>query len=403
MNPEPRDLLDAVALDSQQRASLVCIRSWGRAGLRAGAFAALPATPAGASRWCATVGSLPSLDGSGDGTDLAQAVIRLVERHRPAVVVPTHDGTVEVIRQIRSEIERYSRVALPGEPALEVAVSKPLTLALARKLGVGVPRSCAVASVDALDAALAEVGLPAVLKPERSWIDDHHRRVVSVLVATRDEARAALAAYAELGVAVIAQQWVRGSREAINLFYADGRVVARFAQVAHRMTPPLGGSSVLRESIPPPTDLVDAAERLVRELDLDGYSEIEFRRDGDGRPQLMEINPRLSASIEIAVRAGVDFPLLIYRWACGMSLPTVNGYRYGLRMRWLGGDLQWLYWVRRQQGRPDVPRIGRAVGTFALDFLKPVAYDYVDVRDPRPALVATGSLVRRAGSGKAVV
>jgi hypothetical protein len=109
----------------------------------------------------------------------------------------------------------------------------------------------------------------------------------------------------------------------------------------------------------------------------------------------MEINPRLSASVEIAVRAGVDFPLLIYRWAAGLRIEPVLAYREGVRVRWLGGDLQWLHWVTRQQGMPDVPPLGRAVGIFAGDFLRPMAYDYVDRRDLRPLLVATRTFLRR--------
>jgi hypothetical protein len=58
----------------------------------------------------------------------------------------------------------------------------------------------------------------------------------------------------------------------------------------------------------------EQAERLIREIDLEGYSEVEFRRDGNDIPYLMEINPRLSASVEIAVRCGVDFPHLLYQW-----------------------------------------------------------------------------------------
>lgn len=61
----------------------------------------------------------------------------------------------------------------------------------------------------------------------------------------------------------------------------------------------------------------EAGERLVTELDLDGYSEVEFRRDREGNAVLMEINPRLSASVEVAVRAGVPFSRLLYAWAAG--------------------------------------------------------------------------------------
>src|SRR5207248_3934778 len=131
------------------------------------------------------------------------------------------------------------------------------------------------------------------------------------------------------------QEWVPGRREAVSLLYAEDRVWARFAQVAHRTLPALGGVSVARESIPLPPDSGEGAERLVRAMGLEGYSEVEFRRDAAGRPRLMEVNARLSASVEIAVRAGVDFPLLLHRWAAGERLDPVPGYRVGLRMRWL--------------------------------------------------------------------
>ena len=66
----------------------------------------------------------------------------------------------------------------------------------------------------------------------------------------------------------------------------------------------------------------------------------------------MEINPRLSAAVEIAVRSGVSFPVLLYRWAAGEPLSEVSGYRTGLRMRWMAGDVEWLQTAFTQPGRP---------------------------------------------------
>src|SRR4029077_19882275 len=115
----------------------------------------------------------------------------------------------------------------------------------------------------------------------------------------------------------------------------------------------------------------------------------------DGRPALMEINPRLSASVEIAVRAGVPFPRLLHDWASGESLQEASGYRAGLRMRWLGGDLSWLKSVLKQPSGPDVPPRGRSLALFAADFARPMGYDYVDRSDPRPALTAASGIARR--------
>jgi predicted ATP-grasp superfamily ATP-dependent carboligase len=142
----------------------------------------------------------------------------------------------------------------------------------------------------------------------------------------------------------------------------------------------------MRMTVPPPEDIVEAAERLVRHLDLEGYTEVEFRRDGLGRPVLMEINARLSASVETAIRAGVHFPVLLTDWARGHTLQKVDGYRVGVRLRWVGGELRWLRESWRARGHPDVPPVRRAAAALLADTLRPSAYDLFDSRDPVPAI-----------------
>jgi predicted ATP-grasp superfamily ATP-dependent carboligase len=175
----------------------------------------------------------------------------------------------------------------------------------------------------------------------------------------------------------------------VSFLYAKGEIYARFAQWAKRTQPPLGGTSVLRQSIAVPPDTGEQAERLVRELELEGYSEVEFRRDNVGKPYLMEINPRLSASVEVAVRAGVDFPYLLYQWANGDCIDRVKSYRVGGWMRYLEGDLITTMEAIIERNRPGVIPPVRAIFDFFISFFIPSGYDYFDWRDPFPALTAT--------------
>jgi predicted ATP-grasp superfamily ATP-dependent carboligase len=177
------------------------------------------------------------------------------------------------------------------------------------------------------------------------------------------------------------------------LLYAEGRVLARFAQWAKRTEPPLGGTSVVRQSIAMPADIGAQAERLVRAMELEGYSEVEFRRDDDGTPYLMEINPRLSASVEVAVRAGVDFPWLLYRWARGEQIDEVPGYRVGVWMRYLAGDIRTTVMALVQHGRLGIPAPSQVIRDFCADFFLPAAYDYLDWQDPLPACAASAAML----------
>jgi predicted ATP-grasp superfamily ATP-dependent carboligase len=196
----------------------------------------------------------------------------------------------------------------------------------------------------------------------------------------------------DLGAVVLVQSWIPGERLAISFVHVRGSFYGEFAQVAYRMLPVLGGDSVMRESVALPEDAAAAARRLVSELGLDGYAEVEFRRDADGTPVLMEINPRLSASIECAVRSGVDFPGLVRAWASDeLPNPGRGWYRTGVRVRWLAADIKWLFDNASLNGAPDTVPTRKAVSTFFKEFARRTRYDYFDSRDLRPALVAVGS------------
>jgi len=386
---------DALVLDAALRQSLVTVRSLGRRGLRVAAAETHDHAPAFASRWCQRGLVFPAKE----GTDAYQGILEYwLERTGARVLVASNDATIALLRRHRARLEPRVSVALAPEPAMAIAISKEQTLAVARRLGLRVPREVVVRDGGDVTAALKDIGLPAVIKPSESWLWDGREgaRLGARLAVTPAEARHAVAAVTRFGEAALVQQLLTGRREAVSFLYAHGEVYARFAQWAKRTSPPLGGNSVLRQSTAIPADIGCHAESLVREINLEGYSEVEFRRDATGVPYLMEINPRLSASVEVAVRAGVDFPYLVYQWASGGPIERVAGYRIGGWMRHLGGDITTTMAALRQRGRPGITPPVRTVWDFGISFLRPMAYDYLQWTDLRPAVKATTTFARDA-------
>ena len=321
-----------------------------------------------------------------------------LERTGARVLFASSDATIALLRLHRARLEPRVRLALADERPLAIAINKERTLAVARRLGLHVPRGVVVRGVGEVPGALKKIDLPAVIKPCESWLWNGREgaRLGARLVVTPAEARHAVEAVTRFGEAALFQELLTGRREAVSFLYADGEVHARFAQWARRTNPPLGGESVLRQSIAIPPDIGGQAESLVREINLEGYSEVEYRRDGAGIPYLMEINPRLSASVEVAVRAGVDFPYLLYQWASGGPIERVKGYRIGRWMRHLGGDINTMVATLRQRGRPQVTPPVQTLLDFGLSFLRPMAYDYLDWQDPLPAIRAATDFTRGA-------
>jgi predicted ATP-grasp superfamily ATP-dependent carboligase len=402
---------DVLVLDAGYKQSLASARSLGRAGLRVALGESLaeyqpPARlPAFTSRHCARSLVLPSYVSDLQG--FTDAVLDFLGSHPTRVVLPTGDATIAAVAPMREKMAALgTTLALAPDSALEIAINKARTLQVALELGIAVPRSIAVGSTDDLPAVVAEFGFPFVLKPTISWTGKVAQRVVPTEVINMAEAVAAAECFLAAGSGVLAQEWACGRREGVTLFIRGGDVLASCGHVEYRTTPPLGGASVMRESIQVPDDILEPAERLAKAMGLQGVCVVEFRRNSGNHPLLMEVNPRLAGTTENSIKSGVDLPMMIWQWATGAEVEPVTSYRTGVRTRWLQGDLRWLRENLRRPGRPDsVPRL-LSFWIFASEFARTWRYDFVDLRDPRPAMVelrstaASGGRLLRRGSAR---
>ena len=377
--------LDALVLDLDTRGGLSIARALGDAGLRVAVGAPLAAAPGLRTRHAEASFVLPP---PAAGVPAARAALLAALRASPVDVILTcGDPWLAVLHEHRDEIAPLATPAIGSHEAVSIAASKPRTLALAAELGIPAPRTLTAVSEAEATAAAAELGLPVVVKPAASWRPECDGgeggdRLAPVWCETVADVAEAAGRLARPDAPVLVQEVAPGARETHKLFVAGGEVLARVVMEPVRCWPPLGGSSTMRQTIAAPADSAGMAERLVLEAGLEGYSEVEFRRSADGRPLLMEINARLSQSIDIARRAGVDFARLQLEWARGGRLDRVSGYRVGVRVGWLAGDARFAASALTGNGHPrpalrDAAQIGR-------DYLTGTHIEGFDMNDPRP-------------------
>jgi predicted ATP-grasp superfamily ATP-dependent carboligase len=392
--------LDALVLDLDTRAGLCIARTLGQAGLRIRVASRDGRASGLRSRYATEPTILPD---PGSNFDLYLAALLAALADEPAAVtIPLLDASVEVLHRHRDTVGRLTAPAVGAPEAVEIAVSKERTLEVAQTLGIPVPRSLLVSTPSEIDAAAAEVGFPCVFKPVSSWrsIGVGGERVGPIYVADATEARRSGESLVGPDRPVLVQELVVGARETIKLFRNGGQILARVAMAVDRTWPPLGGSSVMRRTITPPEDTLAMTERLISEIGLEGYSETEFRRDTLDRPLLMEINPRLSQSVELATRAGVDFPRMQLEWARGGSIPRPPSATIGLRLGWLAGDLR-LVFDALAGSVPPRPLLGSTLHAMASDYLRHGSgLDGFSLRDPGPTFGAAGFALRKLAGGR---
>ena len=368
--------------DARWRKALSAARALGRGGLRVITCDSTRLVAAAVSRYVERhlVFPAPARDPEG----FVAAVAALAAREPGLVCLPMEDPTLEVLSAARARLSNV-RLPIPPAEAVDAALDKFVTAGHASRLGLLVPRSVLPAGPEDL-ARASSLDFPVVVKPRRGW----GAQGVTV-VHRRADIEAVYRHVAATFPRPLVQERVPSGGEALGvscLFNPAGALRASFVHRRLREYPLTGGPSTLRESVYRP-DLVELSARLLSALGWVGFAMVEWKVDPrDGKPRLLEVNPRFVGSLELAIRSGVDFPSLLYEMAVTGDCPETRGYTIGLLCRWLlpGDLLHFLSNPKRWHLRPSFFR-----------FRSPsLVYDDWAGDDPRPSFAQVGIVALQA-------
>jgi len=254
----------------------------------------------------------------------------------PVSLIPIGSGAVAAVHRLRDRLPPDVRFALPPRESLEVANDKRRSGDLARSLGLRAPREREVGDALTARAALAELGLPLVLKSA----SEEGRKVLRYVRADAELGEAFEAVRRGSSGAVLAQEYIAGDGWGFSALYWNGTRLRSFMHRRVREWPPSGGTSACAESVPESPALARAGTQLLDALRWHGVAMVEFKGDPErGTLALVEINAKFWGSHDLALAAGVDFPGDLAAMLEGRALPPQAPVR-AVRMSWpLGGDL----------------------------------------------------------------
>lgn len=154
-----------------------------------------------------------------------------------------------------------------------------------------------------------------------------------------------------------------------------------------REYPVSGGPSSCCECVENP-ELLAFAEKIIRESGFTGPAMLEFKCGADGRPRLLEINPRVWGTFPLTRASGSDFS---YGWFClagGLPLPEECKPTH----------VKMIYYPADLIAALDYLKSGRPGMFFAAlrDFFDPrVKSGLFFSKDPKPSFVYIQNLFHR--------
>lgn len=374
-----------LVLDGNQRSALAMTRSLGRQGISVLVADSTPHSLAGHSRYCARECHYPSPDL--DVQRFVAHLAQMIDQEGIGTVFPMTDITTATLLQHKEALGDV-KLPYPAFAAYETASNKAELFQRAEKLGIPTPQTHYINTPSDLDAVFESLQYPIVIKPAKSNILVNNQWV-STEVSIAESAqvlRQRVAATPWLrDHPYMLQEYIQGQGQGLFALYNQGTPLAFFSHKRLREKPPRGGVSVYCESAPVNPAMHNIAEQILGDLAWHGVAMVEFKVAADGTPYLMEINARFWGSLELAVRAGVDFPYLLYQMAQGEKPAPVVNYQEGQRLRWLLGDLDHLYLVLKDPSIGVGAKLGAALhllttSPFGTD------HDTFRISDPGPFL-----------------
>jgi predicted ATP-grasp superfamily ATP-dependent carboligase len=326
---------------------------------------------------------------SGDGlvAELERLGPRLsADGTAPAVLVPCSDASVLAISTGRERLAPWYRFVLPAHDTVELLMDKVRFTEHAQAHDLAIPPTRILRSRADAEAAAAELGYPAVLKPglkTARWQAATRAKVFRVenpaqLLAAYDRC----SAWADV---LIAQAWVDGSESDLyssNVYFdRDSRPQVTFVARKIRQWPVETGTSCLGEEVRNDAVLEESL-RLFGSVAYQGLGYLEMKRDlTTGRHFIIEPNiGRPTGRSAIAERGGVELVLTAYRDALGQPLPTARTQTYR--------GVKWIYWRHDLQAAVVAARRGRlSLREWARSIRGPKIEAVGSWRDPLPFLL----------------
>lgn len=351
--------------DGEQRAALALVRSLGQAGWRCIVTSQDGRSLAGASRHATRDVAVP--DALAEPEAAVAALAALVRDESVALLVPTTEPAMLACLPARATLAP-ALIPFPDVDVFLRVSDKAALLEAATRVGISIPTQHRLGTAAELEALAPEtLRYPLVLKPARS-VGEHRgsRHKMSVTYANdAAELRRRVGQLPAQAFPLLLQQRIVGPGDGVFLLRWNDTIVARFAHRRLHERPPSGGVSVYREAVALDDELAARSIALLEAMEWRGVAMVEYKRDArDGTPYLMEINGRFWGSLQLAVDAGVDFPVLLAECALGATPAPVTTWSTGTRLRWWWGEMDHVLARLRRPAAAlhlpaDVPSLGR--------------------------------------------
>lgn len=271
----------------------------------------------------AKVHSRPSLNTAPMATYLLDLADEIGSPHK-IVLFPTSDRIVKAIGAAWEQLQARYLLSWSHCRELVLKLQRKDSIAECCELaGVRYPRTRDILSPSDVDASVAGLQFPLVIKPAQPLSS-----FKAIKIGAVSELRRYISQYAA-DLPFVVQEWIEGPEPSLyscTTLLDRGAPLFMFTSRKIAASPPGTGQGTVFETIDN-SEIREISAQFLRHMDLSGPVAVEFKRDAEGRFWLIEPNVgRTEYCVDLAIQSGFNLPYLEYLKATGAasmpSLPT---------------------------------------------------------------------------------
>ncbi|MFW6385112.1 MAG: ATP-grasp domain-containing protein [Halodesulfurarchaeum sp.] len=287
------------------------------------------------------VDAYDTIPAGGDG-DYIPEMVDVAEREQADVILPLTTAELRPLSANRDAFDATVMVSDPGP--LHNANDKGALYEFLDENGfASTPEFRRVDSESTFVDAVESLGYPdepVCFKPPvasgmRGFriLDERFDRLTRLLEKKPDEAVTTLSeirpvlASADTFPELVVMEYLPGEEYSVDVLAMENDVRPVVPRTRSRTRAGITFQGVVEKR----ADLIEEAAAITRGIGLEYNVNLQFKHDGNGRPKLIEINPRVSGTIIMSVGAGANLPALAVGYALGQTPPQVD-VQWGTRM-----------------------------------------------------------------------
>lgn len=273
------------------------------------------------------------------------ALLDICREEKVDIIMPFMSAELLPLIDRKQEFEAIgTKVSVSDRRSVEITNNKYSFYSFLKENGISVPKFARIKNADDLWSACQECGYPnsavcvkatelsgsrgiRIIKPGVSRYDILFKEKPNSFYTTFEELYSTLKEKDDMPE-MMAMEYLPGVEGSVDLLAENGRIL----YMAYRE------STVNLHSIPQAGELKDnpeayaIAEKVIAALGLTGNADLDFKNDAQGHPVLMEINPRIAATMKIFKEGGLNLPYLRIKHLMGEEMPNVN-IKYGIKFK----------------------------------------------------------------------